>query len=279
MPIILRCAPCIGSRKVLPGVERRRDPVLRLDLLQHALAEGRLAQHELDQLRAQDEGAEPEAATRGRRDARRIAGQAVDDRSAGLAVAGEAQHAMAPALADPGAAVRRAAGAEGMAETRGDLAPAPSPRSNSSRRPLRPSSIRSCFQRRPAASASRRWRAAGRGASALSALTAFSGWPATAVEARPVVRAADEAHLLAVEREREAAAGQAGEGGDRALEAQRLDAGRRSAGIERSTRRPSATKSERAVAGEVLAAPRARPRPRRPRSACSTSARRRTPAR
>ncbi len=53
--------------------QRRRDPVARIDLLQHALAKRRLAQHELDQLRAQREAGEPPAAARRWRDARRIA--------------------------------------------------------------------------------------------------------------------------------------------------------------------------------------------------------------
>src|SRR5512138_31348 len=103
-------------------VECRRDPVRRVDLGQHAFAKAVLAQHELDQLRAQRKARQPHAAARGWRQSRRIAGQRVGDALQLCArIAIDARHVMAPAFADPHLA-RDVAGTIGMAEARRELA-------------------------------------------------------------------------------------------------------------------------------------------------------------
>src|SRR5262249_44892064 len=96
------------------------------DLLEHAFAKHRLAQHELDQLRAQDEAGEPPTATVCGRDARRVARQCVDHGAAGgraahlrSAAGGRAtdlHDAVTPALAHPGGVVGEGGDTERVAE-------------------------------------------------------------------------------------------------------------------------------------------------------------------
>ena len=122
-PMVLMCAPCIGSWNDWPDFSLRRDPVFRIDFGHHAAPVGGFAQHEFDELGARGERREPEAAARRRRKPRRIDRQIVEH-GALAAVRRDDDDAVSPAFADQHS-LAGGTGAERVVQARGERAHAP----------------------------------------------------------------------------------------------------------------------------------------------------------